>query len=72
MVAALTAPHLIGGHRILATASLGIGIFPEDGNDAETLVRAADRAKRNGGNSFKLPTRPLAGSRNKRGRTRKA
>ncbi len=30
------------GHR--PSASFGVAVFPEDGADAETLVRGADRA----------------------------
>lgn len=48
--AALDAPFLIGGHDLRVGASIGISVFPQDGNDAETLLRLADiameRAKR--------------------------
>ena len=34
----------IEGHEVLLSASIGISIFPEDGRDAETLIRNADVA----------------------------
>jgi diguanylate cyclase (GGDEF)-like protein/PAS domain S-box-containing protein len=36
--------HFIDGHEIPVTASIGISIYPGDGQDAETLIRHADRA----------------------------
>jgi len=48
--AALDAPFLIGGHDLRVGASIGISVYPENGSDAETLLRLADiameRAKR--------------------------
>jgi diguanylate cyclase (GGDEF)-like protein/PAS domain S-box-containing protein len=41
---ALSLPCIIGGHRLYPGASLGIATYPEDGNDAETLMRNADTA----------------------------
>jgi diguanylate cyclase (GGDEF)-like protein len=41
---AMRPPLSIEGHEIVASASIGIALFPEDGNDAETLQRAADAA----------------------------
>ena len=41
---ALPAPVSLEGHEISVTASIGIAVFPEDGDDAETLVGHADRA----------------------------
>ncbi len=32
------------GHHLLVTASIGIGIFPDDGADAATVLRNADQA----------------------------
>jgi diguanylate cyclase (GGDEF)-like protein/PAS domain S-box-containing protein len=42
--AALGAPFLIGGHDLRVGASVGITVFPQDGDDAETLLRKADIA----------------------------
>lgn len=36
--------HRINGHEILVTASIGVSIYPSDGQDAETLIQHADRA----------------------------
>ena len=41
----LTPPFMIDGHPDLtATASLGVAVFPDDGNDFDTLLRKADTA----------------------------
>jgi diguanylate cyclase (GGDEF)-like protein/PAS domain S-box-containing protein len=51
LLAALNEPFLIEGHDLRVSASIGISVFPQDGNDAETLLRLADiamyRAKQN-------------------------
>jgi len=39
-----SAPFNIGGKSFHITCSIGISVFPEDGNDADTLVRHADLA----------------------------
>jgi len=44
IISALTAPHLIGEHELHVTTSIGISIYPEDGKDAETLLKNADTA----------------------------
>jgi diguanylate cyclase (GGDEF)-like protein/PAS domain S-box-containing protein len=36
--------HFIDGHEIPITASIGVSIYPSDGQDAETLIKHADRA----------------------------
>ena len=45
-------PVALGDRNVVATCSIGIAIFPQDGADAETLIRNADtamyRAKRDG------------------------
>jgi len=40
----LAQPFEIGGREIFAGASIGIALFPDDGEDAETLLRNADTA----------------------------
>ncbi len=40
----LAKPFLIAGHELHATASIGIALYPGDGDTAETLVRNADTA----------------------------
>jgi diguanylate cyclase (GGDEF)-like protein/PAS domain S-box-containing protein len=42
--AALEAPFAIGGHDLRVGASIGISVYPQDGADAETLLRMADIA----------------------------
>lgn len=51
-------PFYINGHEFHVSASIGISLYPEDGDDAETLMRHADmamyRAKEQGLNTFQL------------------
>ncbi len=58
MLAALALPHQIGGHDLHITASIGISIYPDDGQNAETLIKNADTAmyhvKENGRNNYKF------------------
>ena len=42
--AALDAPFLIEGHDLRVGASVGISVYPQDGQDADTLLRMADIA----------------------------
>jgi len=52
LLGALTQPFLIEGHDLRVGASIGISVYPQDGNDAESLLRLADiamyRAKQHG------------------------
>jgi diguanylate cyclase (GGDEF)-like protein/PAS domain S-box-containing protein len=41
---ALRKPHHIGDHELHITGSIGIVTYPEDGTDAETLMKKADMA----------------------------
>lgn len=58
IIAALNEPHRVDGHDLRVTASIGIGIYPDDGLDAETLMRHADlamyAAKADGGNGYRF------------------
>lgn len=49
---------LLGGHEVLVQASLGISLYPEHGDNAESLVQNADKAmyrsKREGRNRVSL------------------
>jgi diguanylate cyclase (GGDEF)-like protein/PAS domain S-box-containing protein len=54
----LSAPHSIGGQDLHINGSIGISVYPEDGEDAETLIKNADmamyHAKENGRNNFQF------------------
>ncbi|MBK8817290.1 MAG: EAL domain-containing protein [Methylococcaceae bacterium] len=58
LIAALKLPHHINGHDIHVNVSIGISIYPDDGQDAETLMKNADTAmfcaKENKRNKFKF------------------
>ncbi len=41
---AVAQPYCIKGHELYVTVSIGISIYPDDGEDVETLVRNADMA----------------------------
>jgi diguanylate cyclase (GGDEF)-like protein/PAS domain S-box-containing protein len=53
IIAALSQPIVITGHELLVSGSIGISVYPNDGDDAETLIKCADiamyRAKQGGG-----------------------
>jgi diguanylate cyclase len=44
ILAALSTPHHIEHQDLHVTASVGIGVYPDDGTDAETLLKNADTA----------------------------
>ena len=44
MLAALAEPATMGDHPLYLSASIGIAMFPEDGDDAHALIRHADEA----------------------------
>lgn len=54
----LHAPFLIEGHRIEISASIGVALYPADGTDGDSLMRAADaamyRAKDDGRGAFRF------------------
>ncbi len=64
LLRSLTAPfRLPSGHEVFADASIGISLYPEDGNSPTDLVRCADaalyRAKDLGRNTFHFYTPSL-------------
>ena len=54
----VAAPHLVDQHELHVTTSIGVSVFPDDGADAETLIKNADtamyQAKENGRQSFQF------------------
>ena len=69
LMAALRQPFYIEEQELFVAASIGISVFPEDGDTVETLIRSADvamyRAKGSGKNNYQffaadMSTAPLA------------
>jgi diguanylate cyclase (GGDEF)-like protein len=56
--AALAVPHLIGGHELHVTLSIGISVYPDDGIDVDTVMQSADtamyHAKASGRNNYQF------------------
>ncbi|MCL9657185.1 EAL domain-containing protein [Pseudomonas protegens] len=47
LLATVSQPHDVAGHDLRVTASLGISLYPEDGQDALSLIKKAEMAMRN-------------------------
>lgn len=60
----LSEKYIIEGHELFITCSVGISIFPNDGNDVSTLFKNADialyRAKNRGRNTYEYYTKELS------------
>ena len=58
LVRIVAQPYVIEEHRVSVTASAGVGIYPEHGEDADSLLKSADdalyEAKRAGKNAFRI------------------
>jgi diguanylate cyclase len=58
MLSTLAVPNRVGDQLLQVSASMGITLYPEDGEDATTLINRADaamyRAKRAGGGRFEF------------------
>jgi predicted signal transduction protein with EAL and GGDEF domain len=58
MLQAVARPHSIDQHDLHITTSIGVSVFPDDGLDAETLIKNADtamyQAKENGRQSYQF------------------
>ncbi len=44
LLAAVRQPFILGGRELFVTTSIGISLFPDDGADAESLIKGADTA----------------------------
>ncbi len=62
----VAAPMEINGMRLQITTSIGITVFPDDGTDAETLLKSSDAAmyaaKAGGRNRYQMATSDLSES----------
>ncbi|RAU22149.1 histidine kinase [Paramagnetospirillum kuznetsovii] len=60
LIAHVKQPFIIEEHELYITTSIGIGVYPDDGDSVEALIKNADtamyRAKDLGRNSFQLYT----------------
>ncbi|MDO9217494.1 MAG: diguanylate cyclase, partial [Lacisediminimonas sp.] len=58
MIDALALPHRIEGHDLHVSMSIGISVYPDDGQDADTLIKSADtamyHAKENGRDNYQF------------------
>ena len=58
ILTALTASHGVDQHNLHVTASIGVSTYPEDGEDAEILIKNADtamyQAKEKGRNNYQF------------------
>lgn len=58
ILAALSESHAINGHELHVTTSIGISIYPTDGQDTQTLIKNADiamyHAKEKGRNNYQF------------------
>ncbi len=63
ILSTLTPPVPLGTHEVFITASIGIAIYPIDGEDVETLLTHADtamyEAKSQGGNGYQIFSRTM-------------
>jgi len=63
ILVSLNAPHLIDDRNLYIHGSIGISMYPEDGEDAETLIHNADiamyQAKEGGRNKFEFFTQEM-------------
>jgi len=55
---AIALPHIIGGHELHVTSSIGISVYPDDGLNVEMILRNADtamyHAKSGGRNNYQF------------------
>jgi len=60
ILTAISAPFEVASHELIVTSSMGISVYPQDGEDLETLLKNADaalyHAKGEGRNKFQFYT----------------
>ena len=70
LLAAFANPVDLGRQPVVVTPSIGISLFPQDGDDAEAIVEGADaamyRAKERGRNTFEIFSPALRSEANER------
>lgn len=58
VLAKIAVPHIVDAHVLHVSLSIGIGIYPDDGEDAASIVQNADtamhHARAHGGNNFQF------------------
>ncbi|WP_127475989.1 diguanylate cyclase domain-containing protein [Sulfurivermis fontis] len=63
IIAAVAKPYYLGSNRVQVTTSVGISLFPQDGEDPDSLITHADMAmyetKKGGKNSYRFYAAPL-------------
>jgi diguanylate cyclase (GGDEF)-like protein/PAS domain S-box-containing protein len=61
---AFSTPFLISGHELFVSTSIGATLYPDDGDDLQSLLRNADtamhRAKEEQGNAFQFYSREMS------------
>ena len=64
VIRSVTDPIEVNGHKLYVTTSIGVTVYPRDGEDAETLLKNADaamyRAKAEGRNTYQMATHELS------------
>jgi diguanylate cyclase (GGDEF)-like protein len=59
----LARPFILAGREVFVTASIGIALYPLDGDDAENLLKNADvamyHAKNQGRNNYQFYTKSM-------------
>ena len=70
LLGVLREPRRIAGHQLYLSGSIGVSLFPQDGDDADTLIQHADSAmydaKQLGKNRFRFYTQSLTNGAMKR------
>ncbi len=63
LIGSIANPYDLSGHVMHVTTSVGVSVYPQDGNDSETLIRNADtamyQAKEAGRNDYRFFTQEM-------------